>query len=98
MKKKEIIINRMLDILAEANDLDSDIVDHHTFYKAYKHAAVKLECEESEPGENDIYKFTYRLGERYFSFYHEKLKPILIAEGLTTIEQRREFNKETFVL
>ena len=98
MKKKETIINRMLDILAEANDLDSDIVDHHSFYEAYDHAADELECEESEDGELDIFKFIYELGNRYFGFYHDKLKPILIVEGLTTIEQRREFNNKTFVL
>ncbi len=98
MKKKETIINRMLDILAEANDLDSSIVDHHTFYGAYERAAAELECEESEDGELDIFKFVYELGNRYFGFYQDKLKPILIAEGLVTMEQRREFNKETFVL
>lgn len=97
MKKKETIINRMLDILAEANGLDSDIIDHHTFYEAYSHAADELDYEESEPGENDIYKFTYKLGDRYFGFY-KKLKQILIDEGLTEAEQRKEFIKKTFVL
>ena len=99
MKKKETIINRMLDILAEANDLDSDIVDHKTFYKEYDHAADILEYErEGEDGEYDIFKFICKLGDRYFGLYQDKLKPILIAEGLTTIEQRREFNEKTFVL
>lgn len=97
MKKKETIINRMLDILAEANDLDSDIVDHRTFYEAYSHAAEELDYKESEPGENDIYKFTYKLGDRYFGFYL-KLKQILIDEGLKTVEQRKEFIQKTFVL
>ena len=97
MKKKKTIIKRMLDILAEANDLDSDIVDHFTFRNAYERAANELNHEESEPGENDIYKFTYNFGNRYFWFY-KKLKPILIAEGLTTLEQREEFIKKTFVL
>ena len=58
MKNKQTIINRMLDILAEANDLDSDIIDHHTFYEAYHRAADMLNFEEWEDGENDIYKFT----------------------------------------
>lgn len=98
MKKKETIINRMLNILAEANDLDSDIVDHKTFYKAHLHAIDVLECcEESEDGEFDIFKFICKLGDRYFGFY-DKLKPILIAEGLTTMEQRIAFNDKTFVL
>jgi hypothetical protein len=99
MKKKETIINRMLDILAEANDLDSDIVDHHTFYEAYENAAMQLDLydDEDEDGESDIYKFTYNLGDRYFGFY-QKLKQILIDEGLKTVEQRKEFVQKTFVL
>ena len=97
MKKKETIINRMLDILAEANDLDSDIVDHFTFRTAYVRAADELNYEESEDGENDIYKFTYNFGSRYFGFY-KKLKQILIDEGLTTVQQREDFIRKTFVL
>ena len=98
MKKKETIINRMLEILEEANSFDDDIVDHHTFYEAYSHAADQLNYEEWEDGENDIYKFTYNLGDRYFKFYNQKLKPILIAEGMTTAAQRKEFIQKTFVL
>ena len=98
MKKKETIINRMLDILAEAHDLDISIVDHGTFYRAWTQAIDELEYEESEDGELDFFKFTVKLGDRYFGFYQEKLKPILIAEGLTTKEQLMEFNKKTFVL
>ena len=97
MKKKETIINRMLDILAEANDLDSDIIDHHTFYEAYSHAAHMLNYEEWEDGENDIYKFTFNLGDRYFGFY-KKLKQILIDEGLKTEDQRKAFIQKTFML
>ena len=97
MKKKETIINRMLDILAEMNDLDSDVVDHFSFREAYERAADELNYEEWEPGENDIFRFTYRLGDRYFGFY-QKLKQILIDEGLTTVEQREAFIKKTFVL
>jgi len=97
MKNKQTIINRMLDILAEANDLDSDIIDHHTFYKAYSRAADMLNFEEWEDGENDIYRFTYNLGDRYFKFY-QKLKQILIDEGLKTEKQRKEFVQKTFVL
>ena len=99
MKKKETIINRMLDILAEANVLDSDIVDHHTVYEAYENAAMQLDLydDEDEDGESDIYKFTYNLGDRYFGFY-QKLKQILIDEGLKTVEQRKEFIQKTFVL
>ena len=98
MKNKQTIINRMLDILAEVNSLDDDIVDHHTFYEAYCYAADQLNYEESEDGEFDIYRFTYNLGDRYFTFYNQKLKPILIAEGLTTQAQRKEFIQKTFVL
>lgn len=98
MKNKQTIINRMLDILAEANELDDDIVDHHSFYEAYSRSVDMLNHGESEPGENDIFKFTYRLGERYFTFYNQKLKPLLIAEGLKTIAQRKEFTSKTFVL
>ena len=97
MKKKETIINRMLEILEEANSFDDDIVDHHTFYEAYSHAADVLNYEESEDGEFDIYKFTYKFGESYFELYHQKLKPILIAEGLNE-KQRKEFVQKTFVL
>jgi hypothetical protein len=97
MKNKQTIINRMLDILAEAHDLDSDIVDHHTFYEAYHRAADMLNFEESEDGEFDIYKFTYNLGDRYFGFY-KKLKQILIDEGLKTEKQRKEFVQKTFIL
>ena len=99
MKKKETIINRMLDILAEANGLDNDIVDHSSFRKAYENAAMQLDLydDEDEDGENDIYKFTFNLGDRYFGFY-KKLKQILIDEGLKTEDQRKEFIKKTFVL
>ncbi len=99
MKNKQTIINRLLDILAEANDLDCDIVDHHSFYLVYCHAANELDrYEEDEDGESDIYRFIYNLGDRYFTFYNQKLKPILIAEGLTTVEQRKEFTRKTLVL
>lgn len=97
MKKKQTIINRMLDILAEANELDDDIVDHHTFYEAYSRAVDQLDYKESEDGEFDIYRFTYNLGNRYFRFYRYKLRPILIAEGLNE-KQRKEFIQKTFVL
>ena len=97
MKKKQTIINRMLDILAEANELDGGIVDHFTFRTAYERAADELNYEESEPGENDFYRFIYNFGDRYFGFY-KKLKQILIDEGLTTVGQREEFIKKTFVL
>ena len=99
MKNKETIINRMLDILAEANELDDDIVDHSSFRKAYENAAMQLDLydDEDEDGESDIYRFTYNLGDRYFGFY-QKLKQILIDEGLKTVEQRKEFIQKTFVL
>lgn len=97
MKRKQAIINRMLDILAEANEFDDDIVDHFTFREAYEKSASQLEYGESEPGENDIYRFTYNFGNRYFGFY-QKLKQILIDEGLKTVKQREEFIKKTFVL
>ena len=97
MKNKQTLINRMLDILAEANELDDEIVYHFTFRAAYEHAANELNYEEWEPGENDIYKFTYNFGNRYFGFY-KKLKQILIDEGLTTVQHREEFIKKTFVL
>lgn len=97
MKKKEAIINRMLDILTEINEYDDEIIDHFTFKERYMYAIKVLSYPEGEPGENDLFKFIYNFGKRYFYFYN-KLKQILINEGLTDIEQRKDFIKKTFVL
>jgi hypothetical protein len=97
MKTKKALISNMLNILAEANDLDADIIDHHTFYEAYSRAADMLNYEEDEDGEFDIYEFTYNLGDSYFGLY-KQLKQILIDEGLITIEQRKAFIQKTFVI
>ncbi len=97
MKKKKTIINRMLDILTEINEYDDEIIDHFTFKEKYLYAIEELRYPESEPGENDIFKFIYNFGKRYFYFYR-KLKQILINEGLTKVEQRKDFVRKTFIL
>ena len=95
MTKKEKIVEKMQDLLAEVSDLNNEDITDANYREYYENAADELNrYEEDEDGESDIYKFTYNILDEYVGLRNE-LTDILKAEGLDK-EQRKQFYQLNF--